>query len=515
MTTANRLLLALATGVLYALAEPPHDRALLGFVALVPLLLALYGARSSLAALGLGWIAGTTAASLLVASSVAEAGTRYFGASPATAWLAGALAPQLYAAPYFALFALLARAILRRRRSPVVIALGLAAAWIVCDLARARVGDGCPWVLLAHSQHAHPAWLQVADLGGASAVSFVLALSSACLAVALILVREGGRDGVRALGGVVLLFAGVVGGARLYGAAQLARWSGTPSGGTVRVAALQPNLPDAWRRSLARVPDALERTTSLMRDIPGATPALVVWPENAISIAPDAIATLARADAAIPPGATLLVGAPRIVQTAPGRALLYNAAYLVDDAGTIRPAYDKQRLTPWAETAAWPLSWIPGAWPPAPGDYTPAPASGELPRVDGRAFGVTICSEAVYAAPVRAQVLAGATFLVNLASDAWFGGRPAVAQHAAAALLRAVESRRALVRATTTGISAIVAPTGHVLAQAPHAAATVLVADVPLSDAVSFYVRVGDLFAWLCVAGALLAALLPPAPARL
>jgi apolipoprotein N-acyltransferase len=486
VTTANRLLLALATGVLYALAEPPHDRALFGFVALVPLLVALYGTRRALAAAGLGWVAGTTAASLLVSSSVAEAGTRYFGAPPTTAWLAGALAPQLYAAPYFAGFAWLAHRMLHRRRSPVVIALGIAAAWVACDLARARVGDGCPWVLLAHSQHAHPVWLQVADLGGASIVSFVLALSSAALAVVLVVVREGGRDGVRALGGLVVLVTAVIGGARLYGDVRLARWSRPPRDGTVRVAALQPH------------------------DVPLPAPDLVVWPENAISIAPDAITTLARAGA-VPRGATLLVGAPRIEQTAPGRAVLHNSAYLVDDAGAIRPVYDKQSLTPWAETAPWPLTWVPGAWPPAPGDYTPGAASAELPRVDDRPFGVVICSEAVYAGLVRAQVRAGATFLVNLANDAWFGGHPAVVQHAAAALLRAVETRRTLVRATTTGISAIVAPSGEVVAQAADGVAAALVADVPVLDGTTLYVRVGDLFAWVCVAFALGAALLPPA----
>jgi len=78
-------------------------------------------------------VAGATAATLLVSSSVAEAATRYFGASPAAAWLAGVLAPQLYAAPYFAAFAALARAIVRRRTGPVL----------------ARAQDGVATVLVA------------------------------------------------------------------------------------------------------------------------------------------------------------------------------------------------------------------------------------------------------------------------------------------------------------------------------------------------------------------------------
>lgn len=509
MTRLARIALALTSGVLYALAEPPHDWAVLGFVALVPLLLAAADSPSTAGALGLGWVTGTTGATLLVASSVAEAATRYFGAGSATAIAAGALAPQLYAAPYFAAFAALARALAQRRREPVVVALGVAAAWVACELARARVGDGCPWVLLAHTQHAHPVWLQAAELGGASTVSFVLAFASACAATALRTARGVGRERatqLARLGGAALL---VVGGAWLYGHARLARWSDLEGFPSVRVAVVQPSLPEEWRRSLAHVRDGVTRLRALTEETRAARPQLVVWPENAISVSPDAIRMLAREGGVVPPGATLLVGAPRAVQSAPGRAVLHNAAHVVDDSGASRAVYDKRVLTPWAETAPWPLSWLPGAWPAAPGDYTAGSPSDGLPQVDGHAFGVTICSEAVHAALVRTQVRDGATFLVNLANDAWFGDEPAAAQHAAAALLRAVESRRALVRGTTSGISMVVQPSGHVVARAPVGAATALVADVPVVDVATPYTRAGDAFAWACVALAAGILLLP------
>jgi len=499
VTAASRILLALASGSSYALAEPPFDRAPLGFVALAPLVLAALGARSSRGALGLGWLAGTAAATPLVASSVTEAAERYFGAPPATAWLAGVLAPQLYAAPYFAAFAWLARTIARRHRGPVATSLGIAAAWVACELARSRVGDGCPWVLLAHTQHAHPEWLQVADLGGAAAVSFVLATTSTALALAVVAARDGaGRRG-GALLRLGALVAVVAGGALLYGRAQLARWSSAAPDATLRVAVVQPALPDAWRLSLARVRDGVERASTLTRETHAAAPALVVWPENAISVSPDALRMVDRAAEVVPRDAALLLGAPRVVQSAPGRAVVHNAAYLLDRAGHSRPVHEKIFLTPWAEAAPWPLSWLPGAWPAAPGDYAPGRARDELPEVRGHRFGVTICSEVVYASAVRTQVRAGATFLVNLANDAWFGDRPAVEQHAAAALLRAVENRRALVRATTTGISMVADPTGRVIARAPRGRAAAFVADVPVLDAVAPYTRVGDAFAWGCV----------------
>jgi len=520
VTRLARIALAVTSGVLYALAEPPYDWSPLGFVALVPLLLSAADSPRAAGALGLGWLTGTTGASLLVASSVAEAATRYFGAGSATSFAAGALAPQIYAAPYFAAFAALARVIARRRRGPVVVALGVAAAWVACELARSRVGDGCPWVLLAHTQHAHPVWLQVAELGGAGAVSFVLAFASACVAMALRTARAGGlarTARLARLGGAAVI---VVGGTWLYGHARLARWSqleASPSvrsqleaSPSVRVAVVQPSLPEEWRRSLAHVRDAVTRLRTLTDETRPARPKLVVWPENAISVSPDAIRMLARASDVVPPGATLLVGAPRAVQSAPGRAVLHNAAHVVDDSGHSRAVYDKRVLTPWAETAPWPLSLLPGAWPAAPGDYSPgAPSGGQLPQVDGHAFGVTICSEAVHAELIRTQVRDGATFLVNLANDAWFGDEPAAAQHAAAALLRAVESRRALVRGTTSGISMVVQPSGRVVARAPVGAATALVADVPVVDVVTPYTRAGDAFAWACVALASGVLLLP------
>src|SRR5262249_39149883 len=121
----------------------------------------------------LGWLAGTVACTALVTSSVAEAGTRYFGLAPAAAWGAGVLAAQLYGAVWFGVFAVAVHEIASFRESaPARAAAAIAAAWVACELLRSRVGDGCPWILVAHSQHDAPLLLQVAGLGGAAAVSF-------------------------------------------------------------------------------------------------------------------------------------------------------------------------------------------------------------------------------------------------------------------------------------------------------------------------------------------------------
>ena len=518
MSRGTRLVLAVASGLAYPAAFPPFGFAWVAFVALIPITwFALEpGARAGRLFL-LGWLSGTVATTLLVSSSVAASGIRYFGLSFPLAWIAGEIVPQIYGAPYFGLFAVLAGLAARGRR-PLVAAPLIAAAWVTCDLLRSRVLDGCPWVLLAHSQHAHPLLLQVADLGGVAAPSFVIALVNAALALALrplVLRRRDlvpetaarGSHGGSALAPLALA-GSVLAATLLYGRVQLARWSAPPAD-TLRVAVVQGNLPDEWRYSLRAQPEALARLEELTSRVLTPPPDLVVWPENAVSVSPDATASdFAAAIRELPPESRLLIGAPRAATVGPGRAALYNSAFLIAPDGTRRPVYDKLRLTPWAEGPPWPLASL-GVWKPPPGAYSPG-APLDLPELRGHPFGVSICSEAIDARPIREQVARGATFLVNVANDGWFDGRPAVRQHAVAAALRAVENRRELVRVTATGVSQIVGPDGVVRAEIASGVADAIADRVGLHDTITLYTRVGDAFAWLCVAAVIAAAVLRP-----
>jgi len=236
-------------------------------------------------------------------------------------------------------------------------------------------------------------------------------------------------------------------------------------------------------------------------------PDLVVWPENAVSVSPDATAAdFAAAIRALPPDSRLLVGAPRAATVGPGRAAVFNSVFLIAPDGSRRAVYDTLRLTPWAEGPPWPLGGL-GLWTNRPGAYSPGAPLG-LPELRGRRFGVSICSEAIDARPIREQVRPGATFLVNVANDGWFDGRPAVEQHAVAAALRAVENRRALVRVTATGISQVVGPDGTVRAAIGSGVAGAVGEEIAPRTEIALYTRIGDGFAWLCVAAATAAALL-------
>lgn len=93
--------------------------------------------------------------------------------------------------------------------------------------------------------------------------------------------------------------------------------------------------------------------------------------------------------------------------------------------------------------------------------------------------------------------LKGAQLLINLTNDAWFGKTAAPWQHARLATWRAIETRRAMVRATNTGLTSVINPKGEIVETIPVFTRGVLISQVPLMQGKTLYVRFGDWFAWL------------------
>jgi apolipoprotein N-acyltransferase len=115
---------------------------------------------------------------------------------------------------------------------------------------------------------------------------------------------------------------------------------------------------------------------------------------------------------------------------------------------------------------------------------------------------MSICHEILYPETVHPAVARGASVLVNIANDGWLDGGYGVAsrQHFAMAVFRAVEARRPLVRAATTGISGIVDPWGRIVAASTPGTPQVLSASVTPRTGLTPYVRFGDWFAVVCLA---------------
>lgn len=227
---------------------------------------------------------------------------------------------------------------------------------------------------------------------------------------------------------------------------------------------------------------------------------LVIWPETAYLVAlPHALPT---SGAAIRRGlrAPLLFGGIR-ARTRDGRQERFNSALMVHTDGEIRAAYDKRFLIPFAEFVPW-SDELGTAWSRI------APTMSRFHRGEGWValqlgdwrIATPICYETIRPNYVRKLVRrTGANLLVSLTNDGWFGDSAEPRLHLRLARLRAIETRRYLVRATNTGISAIVDPAGRILTRSGIFEPATLVAPVHMWSSATLYTVVGDWPGYLAV----------------
>ncbi len=501
--------LVLVAAALHALALPPWSVAGLRWVALVPLLLVV--ARSApLRAAGVGLLWGT-ATMWGIAYWVPVALSTYY-AQPlwvglALSMLAALAVCGLWAAGFAATAAWLAA-----RTSGVARIVTVAALWVSFELARSWPAVGNPWLLLGYSLVPDEVLRQAADLGGVYLLSFLVVAVNASIADLLLEPPPRRATAVaRRLAPVALLLLA----AWLHGRSRLT--SSLAPLPALEVAVVQPNVDLGWQwrselygRSLDDYLDLSRR--AVVRKRP--RPELLIWPENAVTFFLEEEPAFRRAigSALAPRGVDLIVGGPAVERPAesPGEsagqaeARYFNSAFYLTADGRLAGRYDKLRLLPFAEY--FPLGSI---------DllrrsfarvrsFTPGGAAAPLPTRFGK-VAVAICFEAIFPELVRAQMVQGARLLVNLSNDAWLGPGPGSEQHLAMVRLRAVENRTWVVRSTPTGISAVVDPEGRVVERGEPGARTVLRARVGLGDVATVYRRFGDVFAWACLAWALLA----------
>jgi apolipoprotein N-acyltransferase len=339
-------------------------------------------------------------------------------------------------------------------------------------------------------------FVQVADLGGPLLVTALAALASAALFEA-VRWRAGAR-GASLAGALVsacaLAAAGAYGGFRLAAIERAA--AAAP---VLRVGLVQANFGVLEKR---RDPDAVHRRhVEQTRELLAAGPLdLVVWPETVYTRGiggPFPVAgDLIRREGTTP----LLFGAAS-VRTQDGERRVYNSALLVQADGTIREAYDKNLLVPIAERLPFSGAFarlFPHGQRFGAATETPALTLGEL------RLSTPICYEAAVPSFVRRMVNAAAPdLLVMLANDAWFGDSHEPWIHLAVARMRAIEHHRFVVRATNSGISALVDPAGRVLARTELLATENLRGEVRPLRGETFYARVGDWPGWLATASLL------------
>lgn len=382
------------------------------------------------------------------------------------------------------------------RRSRMVALLFAPVIWVAMEFLRTHLITGFPWNLLGYALAKHPELIQTAALTGIYGVSFLLVVVNTSLAAAWV-VRT--RRALLWVSATILLVAALV-------AAQARLSAATP---TATALLVQTNLPQltayepSWVFNHQGELLELYRLTAQTAAEHTPRPTLIVWPEvpAPLYFHHDPLLRAQLMALAQTTQSHLLVGIVDYHKDTEGRERPYNSAILLAPSGEFIGQYDKIHLVPFGEYVPW-WAQFAGRLVAETSDFAPGASKTLLPSAQGRAA-VVICYEAIFPALVRGFVARGSAVLVNISNDGWFGRSAAPAQHFNMARVRAVETRRYLLRATNTGITAAIDPYGRVLARTPGEKRAVLVADFAPSQERTWYVRYGDWFAWLCLVAGL------------
>lgn len=352
-----------------------------------------------------------------------------------------------------------------------------------------------PWYL-ATSQTAFTSLNQSADLVGHYGTTFVLLWSGTAL-YRILRARRG--DGTMrsaawaAAGAFVILLAALV-----YGQVRVAQVTAAATAARkLDVAVIQGNIAIDRKGKAA----FLKTNQQTYKDLSAkhADADLVVWPESAME------KWLPENAGRVPPALLpprhphMIFGAVSYRREPGNRIRRYNSAFAVDPAGAVLGRYHKRVLLAFGEyiPLAWLIGGVPGM-PPIGDGYTPGTIENAFALPQGARVAALICYEDLMPALSRRFVRdEGANLLVNLTNDAWYGRTAAPRQHARQARWRALETRRAMVRATNTGLTTVIDPAGRMSAPLPLFSEGVLKAAVPLMEMETVYVRYGDWFAWL------------------
>jgi apolipoprotein N-acyltransferase len=386
-----------------------------------------------------------------------------FGAMPW--WLAGPAA-FLFCA-FMALHPMLAGTLFKRWQPYTWWSQALLFAALVAavDWLRSWIFTGFPWLAVGYSQAAPSPLAGFAPLLGVHGLSLIVALSGA------LLLRW--RLGLGFL--VVLVIVG--------SALRQIPWT-LPSGEPISVALIQGNVPQDMKFR----PEAFARTLDLYHQLVAQNPAhLVVLPETAIpaffdQLAPDYVAALKSAVSE--KGGDLLFG-----------TLIGNGERYFNSAVSLGKSplqiYSKQHLVPFGETIPAGFAWFMSFANIPMSAFSRGPEQQQAMALAGQKIAVNICYEDVFGEEII-RALPAAGILVNLSNTAWFGRSLAQPQHLQIAQMRASESGRPMLRATNTGMTAMVTAQGEVSGVLPAFTTGVLRGQVQAHTGMTPYARLGN-----------------------
>jgi apolipoprotein N-acyltransferase len=491
--------LALVAGLAAGLAHPPFGvlPGLLGYA----LLLALIDAESPRplrSAFFRGWLGGlgyfAVAVHWITEPFMVDAKEQGWMAPIALVLMAAGLALFWGAA------ALLYRALKTRGAVRVLVFAGCLAGF---EWLRGHVLTGFPWDLPGETWRAGSAPSQAASVVGAYGLSWITVAIAA--APAVLSLKTGWRPKAATLAAAAAALASLYafGLGRIENAARPG-----PRAPVIRVVQADIDQKNKWRpENLGLIFDTY---LGLTEQKGPRQPDIVIWPEGALPAVIDELIApgspyASRLRDAIAPGQTLLMGANR-AEAGPGGVTRYFNSLVAfrreADGLRVTGVYDKHHLVPFGEyMPAGELASKVGfrSLVHMPDDFSAGPASQPIAPWGAPAVQVLICYEALFPGVTRAGAARAGlrpAWILNVSNDAWFGVTSGPLQHLNIASYRAIEEGLPIVRATPTGVSAIIDAYGRISPGARLGLGGLGVIDAPLPPALEStpYTRAGDLY---------------------
>lgn len=488
----TRLILALASGALLALAFPNYNLPLLAWIAVCLLILASYGARPSVAPL-YGFAHGMVFFPMCL-PWMATVMQQYGNVDPLlSAGILGliGIAGGILVAIFSWGIALISR------RDRLAACLAAPFLWVAVEFLRDHLPIfAFPWNLLGYAASGSLAFLQITTITGIWGLSFLIAAFNALLAFAILSGRNRVWKSTMVAAAVLILVA--------FGGSYF-----VPQAQSHHVAHLvQTNFPQYetyppnW--DATHVSDLTE-LAQIGIEAAKHAPGVIIWPEAPAPLSLQDQFFASRAVVmAQEAGVPVLLGVEDWHKNAANNWYATNSAVLLDATGRRVFSYAKIHLVPFGEYV--PLRrWLTfaGKITADIGDFTPGDsyAVGELPGTGSKddKFATFICYEAIFPGAVRRFTDDGADLLINISNDGWFGRSAAPAQHLMMARVRAVESRRWLLRDTNNGYTVDVDPYGRIVASLATDIRGQLDAPYDFRTGRTLYVILGDWLPWLCV----------------
>ena len=520
----SNLSLAIFSGLLLIFAFPDWSLWSLGWVGTAPLIMAVVREQRFWRSLLLGYVTGT----IFYVGSCHWVTHSFHNYGGIPMWLSYVFLTVLASVLgiFTGLFAALLALAIKRFGGWAIIAAPVL--WAASEWARIKA-TGMGWNALGYSQAFQPSVIAISRIGGVYIVSALLVAASTALVFALIYLER--RRGLIVLSTVgVLAILTVLYGQEIKPAA--------PHKGSVAVAIIQPYVPidGEWqdstfvdRLTAQHISQSEQVIQERAKDSHGAQNdhaergvSLVIWPESPMNFDYDGDAPLRRKLASFTSrnGVYLLMnswGYPNADKAA-ARGTIHNSAMVIAPSGERVFQYDKIALVPFGE-------YVPGkSWVPfmdrvtaLVGDIAPG-SSFALSDVEGARLGTTICFETTDPQIARRFRREGASALVQISNELWFGPYAAPRQMLAHAVFRAVENDVELIRATNSGLSAKISSYGAVDDETPMFEKVTRRWNVDTAEeaaaahSLTFYTRHGDVFAVASLALSLLlaaASLLP------